>query len=275
MGSRAERRAIKAQHAFEAHEAAMRRDEEMQATLQNDARGPSMGTLTAAFCVGGALTLLTFAGMRAARAQTLAGPADGAPLMRATLAPVAPVDFKRYQGLWYEQARLPNRFQSQCTGQVTAQYTGQPDGSIEVRNRCVLANGSVDESVGSARTVPVAGQPGAGRLEVRFAPEWLSWLPMVWGDYWILKLDRDYRVALIGTPSRKYLWVLSREPRLDEATLRAELDYARTLGFDVDKVERTGDALPSPLKSSALSTPAVASGGPAAEPTAPTVASPR
>ena len=86
----------------------------------------------------------------------------------------------------------------------------------------------------------MAGQPGAGRLEVRFAPAWLSWLPAVWGDYWILKLDRDYEVALVGTPDRDYLWVLSRNPVLDEAALQVELDYARSLGFDVDKVVRTG-----------------------------------
>jgi apolipoprotein D and lipocalin family protein len=123
---------------------------------------------------------------------------------------------------------------------VTADYTLLDNGTVEVRNRCILANGDFDESVGSARLVPVAGQPGAGRLEVRFAPEWLGWLPLVWGDYWILKLDRDYQVALVGTPNRQYLWVLSRAPRLDDDLLQAELDYARTLGFDVDKVELTG-----------------------------------
>lgn len=204
------------------------------------AHSASIGTLAAAFCVGGFVTLLALTTSRAARAELVGGPADGAPLMRAPLQVVAPVDLKRYAGLWHEQARLPNRFQNDCTGPVTAEYALQHDGTIEVRNRCVRANGSFDEAVGSARVVPVAGQPGAGRLEVRFAPEWLSWLPAVWGDYWILKLDREYQVALIGTPNRKYLWVLSRAPRLDEAVLQAELDYARTLGFDVDKVELTG-----------------------------------
>ncbi|MET0541150.1 MAG: lipocalin family protein [Variovorax sp.] len=210
----------------------------------------SMGTLATAFCIGGALTLLAVTTARTARAQTLGGPADGAPLMRAPLQVVAPVDLKRYAGLWYEQARLPNRFQKQCTGPVTANYTLQDDGTVEVRNRCVLADGNFDESIGSARVVPVAGQPGAGRLEVRFAPEWLSWLPIVWGDYWILKLDRDYQVALVGTPNREYLWVLSRMPSIGEAALAAELEYARTLGFDVDKVMRTGDmpATANPLK---------------------------
>ena len=98
----------------------------------------------------------------------------------------------------------------------------------------------IRDRLGTARVVPVAGQPGAGRLEVRFAPSWLAWLPVVWGDYWILKLDRDYQVALVGTPNREYLWVLSRAPCLDDATLQAELDYAGSLGFDIDKVERTG-----------------------------------
>jgi len=153
---------------------------------------------------------------------------------------VAPVDLQRYAGIWHEQARLPNRFQKPCAGPVTAQYTPQADGSVRVLNRCARADGNFDEAVGSARVVPVAGQPGAGRLEVRFAPAWLGWLPMVWGDYWILKLDRDYQVALVGTPNREYLWVLSRAPRLDDAALQAELDYARSLGFDADKVVPTG-----------------------------------
>jgi len=165
---------------------------------------------------------------------------DGAPLMRAPLQVVAPVDLHRYAGLWHEQARLPNRFQKSCAGPVTAHYTPRPDGTIEVLNRCERADGNFEESLGTARVVPVAGQPGAGRLEVRFAPSWLAWLPVVWGDYWILKLDRDYQVALVGTPNREYLWVLSRAPCLDDATLQAELDYAGSLGFDIDKVERTG-----------------------------------
>lgn len=200
----------------------------------------SIGTLATAFCIGGALTLLAFTTARAASNARLAGPADGAPLMRAPLQVVAPVDLQRYVGLWHEQARLPNRFQKKCTGPVTAEYTLLGDGTVQVINRCMLADGRFDESAGIARLAPVAGQPGAGRLEVSFAPDWMRWLPLTWGDYWILKLDRDYQVALVGTPDRQYLWVLSRVPQLDEAALQAELDYARSLGFDVDKMERTG-----------------------------------
>lgn len=210
------------------------------APLDDRATSRSIATLATAFCIGGVLALTALGAGRAARirARRTVGPADGAPLMRAPLQVVAPVDLKRYAGLWYEQARLPNRFQQQCSGPVTAEYTPLPDGTLQVRNRCTRADGQQDESIGRARSVPVAGLPGAGRLEVRFAPEWLGWLPLVWGDYWILKLDRDYQVALVGTPDRSLLWVLSRVPQLNEGAISTELEYARTLGFDIDRVLR-------------------------------------
>ncbi len=154
---------------------------------------------------------------------------------------VAPVDLIRYAGLWHEQARLPNRFEKQCAGPVTAEYTPMPDGTVQVRNQCVESDGKMDESIGTARVVRVAGQPGAGQLKVRFAPPWLGWISFVWGDYWILKLDRDYQVSPRGNArSRVPMGLGSRAPQLDEATLSAELEYARTLGFDVDRVIRTG-----------------------------------
>lgn len=155
---------------------------------------------------------------------------------------VAPVDLQRYAGVWYEQARLPNRFQRGCTGQVSATYDVLADGRVGVTNRCAKADGSTEAAQGVARVVPVQGQPGAGRLEVSFAPRWLSWVPLVWGDYWIMQLDADYQVALVGTPDRKYLWVLSRAPQLDPARVQALLDYANATGFDIATVVRTPSA---------------------------------
>lgn len=197
-----------------------------------------IGRLALAFCIGSVAAMLALHTQKA-RARP-SGPADGAPLMRAPLQVVAPVDMKRYAGLWHEQARLPNRFQKACAGHVSAEYTPLASGGIAVRNRCVLDDGRIEEAVGEARLARVAGLPGAGRLKVCFAPRWLGWLPLAWADYWILKLDRDYSVALVGTPDRQNLWVLSRTPHLGEAELQAELEYARTLGFDVDRVIRSG-----------------------------------
>ncbi len=146
------------------------------------------------------------------------------------------VDLDRYQGLWYEIARLPNRFQNQCEGEVTARYTLLESGRVQVVNRCRTADDEIDEAVGMAR-IPDPEHPA--RLQVRFSPRWLSWLPWVWGDYQIIALDPQYRWAMVGEPSRKFLWILAREPRLPEARLKALLVEARRQGFDVDAVKRT------------------------------------
>jgi apolipoprotein D and lipocalin family protein len=86
------------------------------------------------------------------------------------------------------------------------------------------------------RLSKVADPRDPAKLEVRFAPKWTSWLPMVWGDSWILKLQGDYQYSLVGTPDRKYLWVLSRNKQADKAVVTELLDYAKTLDFPVDKV---------------------------------------
>ena len=201
----------------------------------------SIGTLAAAFVVGGVATWVAMGAGRTARAQ-LPGPADGAPLMRAPLQVVAPVDLQRYAGIWHEQARLPNRFQKQCAGPVSAEYTVQPDGTVQVLNRCVRPDGNFDEAVGTARVVPVAGQPGAGRLEVRFAPSWLSWLPMVWGDYWVIDLDPAYQLAAVSEPKREYLWILSRTPKVDPVAYDALLGRLRAQGLDMNRLAPTKQA---------------------------------
>jgi apolipoprotein D and lipocalin family protein len=76
-------------------------------------------------------------------------------------------------------------------------------------------------------------------LKVRFAPAWLSWLPQVWGDYWVIDLDDDYQLAAVSEPSREYLWVLSRTPRVDANTYNALLKRLSAQGFDLSKLERS------------------------------------
>lgn len=150
---------------------------------------------------------------------------------------VPDVDLARYVGTWHEIARLPNRFQRQCVGDVTAKYALRDDGRLSVVNACRLADGSIERAEGVARVASSAG-PNS-KLEVRFAPVWLGWLPLVWGDYWILELASDYRYAVIGTPSRKYFWILARVSHLDEATYAAILVRAAEKGFDTSRVQRT------------------------------------
>ncbi len=147
------------------------------------------------------------------------------------------VDLARYAGRWYEIARLPNRFQNQCASDVAATYTLQPDGRVTVVNECRGRDGQTARVEGVARRADDKGP--ASRLKVRFAPAWLSFLPFVWGDYWILELDHDYRYAAVGDPARKYFWILSRSPEMDAATYESLAAAAGRLGFDAGRLVRT------------------------------------
>lgn len=146
--------------------------------------------------------------------------------------PVPGVDLERYAGTWHEQARLPMFFQRRCARDTTATYTTRADGRIEVLNRCTTADGRVLEARGVARRVGES----SSQLEVRFAPAALGFLPFVWGDYWIVGLDDDYRWAMVGSPGRGTLWILSRDRTMDRA-LRARLvERARAMGYEVDRL---------------------------------------
>lgn len=150
---------------------------------------------------------------------------------------VPAVDLDRYVGDWFEIARFPNRFQRQCSGNVTASYARRADGRLDVVNRCRTRDG-MDEARGEARVV----DPTGARLKVRFAPALLSWLSFVWGDYWVLGLADDYSWATVGSPNREYLWILARSSKLDEDSFGRALAAARANGFDVDRLERTAQA---------------------------------
>jgi apolipoprotein D and lipocalin family protein len=148
---------------------------------------------------------------------------------------VESVDLDRYAGEWFEIARYPNRFQRRCTGDVRATYARRPDGRIGVTNRCRTSEGEIMAN-GVAKIVDART---SARLKVRFAPAALSFLPFVWGDYWILGLAGDYSWAVVGSPDREYLWLLSRTPALDTAHVAAALEAARANGFDTARLTWT------------------------------------
>jgi apolipoprotein D and lipocalin family protein len=142
---------------------------------------------------------------------------------------VPELDISRYAGEWYEIARLPMPFQDECASDVTASYTLDEENVISVRNRCRTAKGQNVVAEGVAR--PVAGHPG--RLKVRFAPGWLSWLPLVWADYWVIDLDPGYTWAVIGEPDRDYLWILSREPTMERKLFDRIRARVQAMGYDL------------------------------------------
>ena len=152
------------------------------------------------------------------------------------VAAVPSVDLDRYAGQWFEISRYPNFFQKGCAGNVTATYVRRADGKIDVINRCRKADGTTTEAKGLAR---LDDSKVTSKLKVRFAPAFISFLPFVWADYWVIGLSDDYSWALVGTPDRKYLWILARTATMsDEAYARA-VGVAQANGFDTTRMVRT------------------------------------
>ncbi|MEO7506467.1 MAG: lipocalin family protein [Pyrinomonadaceae bacterium] len=139
------------------------------------------------------------------------------------------VDLSRYVGLWYEIARLPNRFEKKCADSVTAEYVMRTDGKIDVINRCRKANGEFTTAKGKAK---ITDKKTNAKLKVTF-----FW--PFYGNYWILDLGSNYEYAVVGDPSRKYLWILSRTPQLNETLYQQLLTKMAERGFDTTKVIKT------------------------------------
>lgn len=135
-------------------------------------------------------------------------------------------DSSQYLGKWYEIARLPNDFQTQCEKNISASYQLNEEG-IAVLNSCVTKESALKEAMGQAYKVNENGS----QLKVSFLPQYLRWIPFTKGDYWILKLDPSYQVSLVGDPQKKYLWLLSRTPALPQSIIDEYLEFASSYGY--------------------------------------------
>ena len=145
---------------------------------------------------------------------------------------VSSVDLSRYVGRWYEIARLPNRFEKKCADSVTATYALRPDGKIEVVNRCRKSSGEYTSAKGKAKIVDKRTN---AKLKVTF-----FW--PLYGDYWILDLGPNYEYAVVGDPSRDYLWILSRTPQIEETLYRQLLAKMAARGFKTELMIRTSQS---------------------------------
>lgn len=153
-----------------------------------------------------------------------------------TLKVVDKVELDRYLGVWYEVARKPLSFQNKCDRNVTASYTLNENGNVNVDNKCVSKDGSLNQSVGEAY---IQNAPANSKLKVSFLPSAIRWMPFGRGDYWVLKIDEDYQTVLVGEPDRKYMWVLSRTAQPNEKVLGEYLAYAKSVGYDLGDLIKT------------------------------------
>ncbi|HMD67272.1 MAG TPA: lipocalin family protein [Chitinivibrionales bacterium] len=139
--------------------------------------------------------------------------------------PVAHFDLNRYLGTWYEIARMPAGFENNLI-RVTATYSLRNDGKVKVENEGVdVKSLKRKRAIGKAK---FAGSADVGYLKVSFFGPFYA-------DYVILELDQDYRYAMVAS-SNKYLWILSRTPALEKATVDASMEKARSLGFETEKI---------------------------------------
>lgn len=145
------------------------------------------------------------------------------------------VDLSRYLGTWYDIASFPQWFQRGCTA-TTARYTLKDNGEIEVVNACRKGalDGKLKESRGRARVVDVKTN---ARIEVSFFGNF-------WGDYWIVELGPDYEYSVVGSPSRDYLWILSRTPRMDGVVYNGILQRLKEQGYEVERLVLTPQPVP-------------------------------
>ncbi len=149
---------------------------------------------------------------------------------RPPLAVVDHVDINRYAGTWYEIASYPNEFQRGCAG-TRATYTLREDGRIGVLNECY--RGGLDGELTRARgTAKVVDPVTKAKLKVTF-----FW--PFYGDYWIIDLGKDYEYAVVGHPDYRYLWILSRSPRMEEDLYQSILRKIRSLSYDTERLVKT------------------------------------
>jgi apolipoprotein D and lipocalin family protein len=144
---------------------------------------------------------------------------------------VPSVDLDRYLGTWYEIASYPQWFQRDCVA-TTATYSQREDGRIRVVNACrdKSLNGRRRQAEGVAWVRD--DDPSHAKLQVQF----------FWpfrGDYWIIELDPEYRYAVVGHPSRDFLWMLARSPQMDPALYRDLLQRIAAQGYDPSRLQRT------------------------------------
>jgi apolipoprotein D and lipocalin family protein len=137
------------------------------------------------------------------------------------------VKLEKYLGKWYEIAHLPIRFEDDCTN-ITATYSLSENRNVSVLNEC-LKNGKLKQAKGKAKVVD--NKTGA-KLKVTF-----FW--PFYADYWIIDLGREYDYAVVGTPNRKYLWILSRTQQMDDKLYSQLIESVKSKGFDVNKLIKT------------------------------------
>lgn len=146
------------------------------------------------------------------------------------------IDFSLYLGKWYEIAKIPHSFQKQCVKNTTAEYSlTEGIGKISVQNSCKT---KLDETSVANGQAKVVDESSPAKLRVTFV-KFFNWIYAFGGDYWILKIGKDYKYSVVGHPSRKYAWILSRTPQLSLDLLEEAALTLKEQGYDLCHLNMT------------------------------------
>ena len=151
-------------------------------------------------------------------------------------------DLNRYDGEWHELARLPNRFERDLIA-AKATYGVGLEGPVRILNEGLKSNGEQTRITGSAKLA------GDGKLEIRFDPFPANLFP---GDYWVLWINKSYTKAIVGSPDRKFLWLLSKDPGVIARDFTEPLELMKAQGFEVEKIFENPQRLPPETRPSLL-----------------------
>lgn len=166
------------------------------------------------------------------------------------LQPLPSLHVSSYMGTWYQVAWFPNRFQKHCVSDTLARYRLREEGTVSVTNACRLEDGRWDKAKGTAKPVGVLTDDrlSPAQLQVSFLPKVLRWLPVGWGDYWVIQRAEDGRYVVVSEPKREYLWVLARSPFLSTEDATQIREQLKLQGFqDLSRWRvhpHTSDAVP-------------------------------
>ena len=144
---------------------------------------------------------------------------------------VEELELARYLGVWYEIARKPVDTQKRCDQAPKTIYTLNENGQVAIELHCINKEGHELQQTGEGF---IANPPFNSKLKVSYLPEAVRWIPVWRADYWILKIDPAYQTVLVGEPKRQKLWLLSREPKLEHKVAQQYLNYAKSLGYNLD-----------------------------------------
>ena len=136
---------------------------------------------------------------------------------------VKDIDFKRFMGVWYNIASLPNAIEKNCKCAITSDSL-ETDLIINLSESCMILGRNV-----TSKSKAVATVPGYGN--------WTNWNGPLQAPYWILRLDKDYQWTIIGEPSRKGFWIMARKPTLDQSLLDELIAWGKAEGFDLSRLE--------------------------------------